>query len=472
MGSQAKRPAAKSRHAGIRWRSLLDIRPSPENEQLYRPVLPTDPEVQSLAQSIREHGVKEPLVITADNYIISGHRRYVACGLAERFEVPVRIEPITRDSPQFLVLLREYNRQRTKSADEVLREEVVSANPDEAHRFLTKYRREAAEVDAEFIVIEGEKRRAAISKAKRPMLDAICRIIEERRAYWPLTDRQIHYALLNDPPLRHASKPQSAYVNNQQCYDDLTDLLTRARLAGEIAFNVIDDPTRPVEVWDFPRGVGPFIQEELGRLLKGYYRDLQQSQPNHIEIVGEKNTVLSIIKRVAAEFCIPLTIGRGYSSLPPRWNMCERFRASGKEQLIILVLSDFDPEGEDIPHSFVRSMRDDFGLENVKAMKVALTYQQVLDRDLPVTFDIKKSSSRYKKFAALYGDRAHELEAIPPADLQQLLTEAIEAVLDVAAYNGEIDAERQDAAQLDVYRRRVLAAIGPQDGAPAVDEEE
>jgi hypothetical protein len=122
-------------------------------------VLTTDREVRELAESIRDHGLKEPLVITLDNYIISGHRRYVASGLAERFEVPVRVEPITRDHPQFLVLLREYNRQRTKSTDEIVREEVVTANPEEAYRFLTEHRQEAARVEAEFIKIEGKKKR-------------------------------------------------------------------------------------------------------------------------------------------------------------------------------------------------------------------------------------------------------------------------------------------------------------------------
>ena len=42
-----------------------------------------------------------------------------------------------------------------------------------------------------------------------------------------------------------------------------------------------------------------------------------------------------------------------------------------------LVLSDFDPEGEDIAHSFARSMRDDFGIDQIELVKVALTDRQV-----------------------------------------------------------------------------------------------
>jgi hypothetical protein len=73
-----------------------------------------------------------------------------------------------------------------------------------------------------------------------------------------------------------------------------------------------------------------------------------QSQPNHSEIIGEKNTIGSIIRPVAAEYCIPMTLGRGYCSLPPRHEMAKRFQRSGKEKLLILILSDFDPDGETV----------------------------------------------------------------------------------------------------------------------------
>jgi hypothetical protein len=302
------------------------------------------------------------------------------------------------------------------------------------------------------------------------MLKRIVDLIHAEREYWPLSDRSIHYLLLNDPPLRHAGKPDSRYHNSLQCYKDLCDLLTRARLAGEIPFAAIADPTRTVCSWDTDRGVGGFIERQLEDFLSGYARDLQQSQPNHLEIIGEKNTVEASIKRVAMEHCIPYTLGRGYCSLDPRHKMYERFRDSGKEKLIILVLSDFDPEGEDIPQSFARSMRDDLGIpeSRIAAKKVCLTYDQVIERHLPQTFDIKTEGSRYKKFAAKYGDRAHELEALPSAERSRLLVEAINEVLDIDAYNRELEAEAEDAARIDALRRKMMAALaGTMDGGPS-----
>lgn len=56
--------------------------------------------------------------------------------------------------------------------------------------------------------------------------------------------------------------------------------------------------------------------------------------------------------------------------------MVDRFRASGRDKLVIVVACDFDPEGEDIPNSFGLSLRDDFGIypDQLEIVKASLTY--------------------------------------------------------------------------------------------------
>jgi hypothetical protein len=429
------------------------VRPSPLNDKLYRPVSDDDPAILELAQSIRQHGVLEEIVITRDNVILSGHRRYQACRLAGLSTIPCRVKDIASTDPEFLVRLCECNRQRVKSLDELAREQILAANPDEEYRALVEHRRRQAAVDVATIPIVGTARRARISKAKEPMLQAILAILDERRSYWPLTERQIHYALLNNPPLVHAKKPESTYRNTLACYKATCDLVTRARLEGLIPYMAIDDPTRPMEVWDCHREPGSFLRAQMEKFLKGYARDLQQSQPHHIEIVGEKSTLQNILSPVAAEYCIALTIGRGYCSIPPRYHMAQRFRRSGKEKLILLALSDFDPEGEDIAHSFARSLRDDFGIETIEPIKVALTAAQVQELRLPPVMQAKETSSRYEGFVEQHGENVFELEAVPPDQLQAIMRQAIDQVLDVDAFNAEIDAEKRDAGYLAGLRR-------------------
>ena len=460
--SKPKTKASKKLEQGpVSEMPLNQLRPSPENDRLYRPIDRNDPDLKALAKSIKRHGVREPLVVTLDDWIVSGHRRYAAAKLAGLDMVPVRVEAFRRDDDidRFIELLREYNRQRVKSFDEQLREEVVSAEPDEAYRALIEHREQSAVVDVETIYIKGSKQRCRISKAKQPFLAAIRRVLKARRKFWPLTVRQIHYALLNDPPLRHASKPNSTYANDEASYKSLCDLALRARLADEISIHAIADDTRPVIEWRGFDDTASFVRGELSDFLKRYRRNLQRSQPNHIEIIGEKNTVATIINRVARRYSIPTTMGRGYASLPPRRDMAARFHASGKQQLVLLFLSDFDPEGEDIAHSFARSMRDDFGIDDIVPVKVALTAEQVERFALPPMMQAKRSSSRYKRFVEQHGDTVHELEALSPEDLQELLAEVVDSVLDIEAFNAEVDAEREDAAFLDTTRRRVQRAL-------------
>ena len=269
----------------------------------------------------------------------------------------------------------------------------------------------------------------------------------------------IHYALLNDPPLRNTKRPESRYTNDRTSYGDLCNLLTRARLEGLISWRAIADDTRPTTRWQVFANAQDFIREELDGLFDGYVRDRQRTQPNHIEIVAEKLTVQGIVRRVASRYCLPVTIGRGYCSIMPRYEMAQRFEQSGKSKLIILVLSDFDPDGEAIAESLARSMRDDFGIEDLVPIKVALTADQVSDLGLKPQMQAKRGSSQYKKFVERHGTDVFELEAVSPEDLQELLTDAIDDVLDIEAFNAEIAAERDEAAYLDEARQRACIAL-------------
>lgn len=443
---------------------LDDVRPSPENDRLYRPVDPDDPQIIRLAESIRDCGMQEPLLITRDGWIISGHRRYAAAAIAGLEAVPCRVESIYKDTDHdtFMMLLRECNRQRVKSFDEKLREEVLSDSADDAYQALLAHRKAQAHRAAGGVrsfEIVGTTSRARITKAKTPMLKAVRKVLADLGDFHPLSARQIHYALLNDPPLRHASKPDSVYRNDRASYKSLLDLLTRARLAGLVPMDQVADETRPVATWNVHGDVQGYVSDELEIFLRTYRRDLLASQPNHIELVAEKNTIAPVVMPVAQEYCVPTTVGRGYCSLPPRAAMADRYHRSGKAAFILLVVSDFDPDGEEIAHSLARSLRDDFGVERMEPVKVALTAEQVERFGLHTDAEAKKGSAHYRKFIQRYGRDVYEMEALSPAQLQDLVRQSIQSVLDLDAFEREQDQERQDAASLGAVRQVVRSAL-------------
>jgi hypothetical protein len=449
--------------------SIYAISPSPENARLYRPVTPDDPATIDLADSIREHGILEPLVVSADYYIISGHRRHCAARTAGHIELPCRVLDIRRGdeeqaSDDFLRLLREHNRHRIKTRDELLREAIISVDPNKAHRALSAYRKRKSKVKVVAIDIREVARRKEISPAKMAFLEAVKRIIFALEEFWPLSLRQIHYQVLNDPPLIHSAKPESRYRNDKRSYAALIDLVTRARHEGYIDYDVIDDPTRPVTICAVQPNLSSYYEQQMKDLLNGYWRDLMQSQPNHIEIVVEKNTLKTIVEPVALEFCIPLTIGRGQCSTRPLYDIAERYKRCGKEKLIILAVSDLDPDGDAIAHSLGQRLRDDFNIQTVEVIKCALTMEQVNDLDLPEKYErAKVDSPNYHRYVETYhSDLVWELEAVPPNVLQRMLKDAIDGVIDRRAFNAEVTQERADAAHNAAVREIVLRTLQSQ----------
>jgi len=92
---------------------ISKLEPHPENHRIY-----SAQDLSELEHSLMTYGQLEPLAITKDNRIISGHRRFTAMSNLGWIDVDVRIVEPTNE----LVSLVEYNRYRTKSASDILNE--------------------------------------------------------------------------------------------------------------------------------------------------------------------------------------------------------------------------------------------------------------------------------------------------------------------------------------------------------------
>ncbi len=455
-------------------KSLHELKTAKQNDQLYDPFGIANLDDRDLTISIRDNGIQQPLTVSLDGFVLSGHRRFAAATYLGLETVPVQVVDTwfqDLSATEQLAVLRLHNQQRTKSPGELIREKMLDIDPAAAHQQLVMRRNKAARQcdSAETNVDMGRvKKRARITT--KDFLRAVQKVVKDNRDYWPLTVRRVHYLLLNDPPLRHDKKPER-YANDQGNYKALTKLLSRARLFGLVDMQAIEDGTRPIQLGGGFSTCEEFIGQETENYLTGYTRNLMQGQPHHIEIMLEKNALRTVIERVARQYCIPMTTGRGFSSLCPRADIAERFRDSGKDKLVLLMLTDHDPDGEQIAASFASSMRDDFGIDNIQPVKVALTAVDVLKYELPSDIDAKPSSPNYAKFVEKHGTKAVELDAMTAELLQSKLREAIESVIDVDEYNAQIDLERKDAAVIEAHRRVVFAATRGDKHAGGADHE-
>ena len=145
--------------------------------------------------------------------------------------------------------------------------------------------------------------------------------------------------------------------------------------------------------------------------------------------------------------------------------MVDRFVASGREKLIVVVVSDFDPEGQDIPNAFGLSLRDDFDIDpdQLVIVKAALTHQQTLEMDLHEGQLPKEDSSRYQRFVDAYGERCWELEAIPTDTLRNIVDATIQQTIDMDAFMREVDKQTAEQSELDEHRERVRELLSGMD---------
>ena len=59
---------------------INQIKRAPENESIYDNFGIANSDDWELVKSIKTNGVLDPLVVTSDNYLLSGHRRLAAGG--------------------------------------------------------------------------------------------------------------------------------------------------------------------------------------------------------------------------------------------------------------------------------------------------------------------------------------------------------------------------------------------------------
>jgi hypothetical protein len=120
----------------IQYVPVESLTPTPENWKLYNRPTIDDPSFCELVDSVSEEGVKEPLTISEDNFILSGHRRHAAAEMLGVREVPTIVHPIMigpMSSGERVKILVEHNRgARVKTDSERIRESLAQVDPDEA----------------------------------------------------------------------------------------------------------------------------------------------------------------------------------------------------------------------------------------------------------------------------------------------------------------------------------------------------
>ncbi len=232
-----------------------------------------------------------------------------------------------------------------------------------------------------------------------------------------LTLRQLYYQLVS----------QNIIANNEKEYKALGNLVSRARLAGMMDWDAIEDrvrrPWTPLEYEN--------LEEMIEDAIQTYRLPRWRNQNTYAELWVEKDALAGVLQPLASAYHTTMMVNRGYSSQSAMYESAERIMNTrermGAKNAIVFYLGDLDPSGEDM----VRDIRDRLRMFEcrVEVKKIALTMAQV-QHFKPPPNPTKLTDSRAADFVARYGNNSWEVDALSPPTLQALIRAEFDLIVD------------------------------------------
>ena len=184
-----------------------------------------------------------------------------------------------------------------------------------------------------------------------------------------------------------------------------------------------------------------------------YRRDLWRSQPRLVEVWCESESIAGVLQETTNEYGLALLPCKGQPSKRFIWDSARAYANAGKP-VVCLYIGDFDPHGLDIGRSAEERLRRYGAPEGTAWRRLAITPQQVADQELPghgLNANIKgEIRQRFLDVCYEHGIpfEAVEAEAMAPADLRELVDDAICQHVDQRQWVLEEQVEREERKSL------------------------
>jgi hypothetical protein len=257
-----------------------------------------------------------------------------------------------------------------------------------------------------------------------------------------LTLRQLYYKMLGRGYIRpiRGTKPEAAYKR-------LGRQLGRARYAGIVDWEVIEDrtriPTIPRE-WRTPKA-------RFESAVETYRLPRTRGQKYYVEIVTEKDTLITSIIGLAQKYHLPVSVFHGNGSTTAMYKLSKRILQSysaGKIP-IILYIGDHDPQGLEMLEDLKTRQTLLLGRNDFNIVHVALRMDQIKKFILEPNPTKLKKNGKKNDANAKYVERFNtynswEVDALPPERLMEALETAIRKYMDIPKMNAIIKRERKD----------------------------
>ena len=268
---------------------------------------------------------------------------------------------------------------------------------------------------------------------------------EIMREYDSMTLRALYYQFV----------ARNYMENTIRNYKKLGDIIRNARMAGKIDWDFMTDRTRSLYGYTTYDGIG----QAFRHASYSYKEDLHHDQFNYIEVWCEKDALTGTINRPCNERRINYFPTKGYPSISALKDAADRFQHQidmGKN-VIILYLSDLDPEGIAMP----KTVQETFYTMGVAVdiERIGLTLEQVR-RYNPPSSVAKATSSRLQDYIDEIGtDEVWELDALSQDVTRALIADRLDELIDQDRFSTAKRKESQSKQRMQDIAERMNEVI-------------
>jgi hypothetical protein len=268
-------------------------------------------------------------------------------------------------------------------------------------------------------------------------------IVAILKADHPMSLRQVFYQLVTRDAIEKTE---------EQYQGTVIRLLTELRLNGRVPFPWIVDDSRRSRVTRTFNSIADAARDTA----RFYRRSALAACSDYIEIWIEKEGLAGVLWDAASDYDVPVIPSKGMPSITQLYESARQIRraAQARKQTYIYQFGDHDPSGVLIPKTIERRLNEfcerfDCRLPIIE--RVALTEEQIAEFNLP-TRPTKREGNRHAD--AFAGDSV-ELDALPAAELRQMVRECIEKHITSEELNALRTAEESERKLLEAWANQV-----------------
>jgi hypothetical protein len=265
-----------------------------------------------------------------------------------------------------------------------------------------------------------------------------------------MSARQVYYQLVS----------RGAVPNTGPAYGTVQRLLVEMRRDESVDYDRVVDRTRGKHHrlgWDG-------VADIMAHMSEGYRRDLWASQGVHVHVACEKQALEGVFADVVDQYGGPLWVLRGFSSESFLYEWAEEIKKLNEAniEVVIAYFGDHDPSGLDIERDTQERLHEHGAVFEWE--RYGLLWKDFDEYSL-INVDVKTTDTRSRPYLETYGNRAAELDALPPDVLRQRIEHAIETYIDADEWHRLQRAEALESESLTLVSKNWTAAVEAARGA-------